>query len=218
MRGLLRTALIASAVLLMVCGRGRAALLNLRLELPILVTFDQTVTYDANGPGGHGLLTATATFDPWGAWTALQDYTTDGVSSTTYLGSFSLTAEIDKTAKTSVSGSVEVWSDTTWDGSLDTMQAQSSDLQAFGFAVDDQTGVGTGVFNFYFLNGTGPVTSPIGEIVVILDAMEGGFDASFTTNWQNSGFGKADIPEPASLGLFFLIGLGIGGRRLRRLK
>ncbi|MHC4985559.1 MAG: hypothetical protein ACYTFO_05315, partial [Planctomycetota bacterium] len=101
---------VLSAVLAL-CGSAQAELLpDATLLPPILVTFDLNVSYDADGgTGGNGLLTAVGNFDPWGAWTSLQDYSPDGITSTgTYLGYFLLTAEINKTTLESVSGMVTI--------------------------------------------------------------------------------------------------------------
>ena len=100
-------------------GSAQAELIGITFTPPIMAVFDLKVVYDADGAGANGLLTVNGAFDPWGAFTSLQDYSPDGVNSTTYLGYFSLEAVIDKTALDAVSGSISVSSDQGWDGYLE---------------------------------------------------------------------------------------------------
>ena len=168
---------------------GRAELLGVRLEYPTVVTWDLAVDYVAGAPGADGALTVEGTFDPWGSWKALQSYCPDEdpASQATYLGSFSLTARIDKTSMTAVSGSLEVWSDTDWDGVVDLQRASSTDLAAFGIG-------GAGLFDFEFNNSSGDLVHLGGNLGVILDVMLPGLDASsFAGDFSNAGDGMADV-------------------------
>lgn len=237
MRGLGMCA--AALVIVSVCASAaQADLLDVQLTPPILVTFDLKVTYDADGAGSDGLLTAYGTFDPWGSWKALQDYSLDGVTSTdNYLGYFLLTAVIDKAERKSVSGSLCVSSDqdTGWlgggdgmygwlegdtdfsGGDLDTWEvgerAHSTDLLAFGYG-------GYGLFDFVFGNATGDMTNSGGVSVILAGLFDGEGQYSLPVGWdtllydfENAGGGKADIPEPATMSLLILGGLAMIRRR-----
>ncbi|HDZ21691.1 hypothetical protein LCGC14_0698160 [marine sediment metagenome] len=226
---------LALCAILALSGVAHAELVGVVITPPILVTFNAEVSYDADGGGGgHGLLTVYASFDPWGAFTSQQDYSPDGIVSTeSPLGYFLLTAEIDKTTLESVSGSVSVSSDRGWDGFLDGdldfsggdldpwepgERANSTNLLEFGFG-------GYGLFDFLFDDATGDLAKPEdgGGLTVIVD---GQFDGSgpfslpagwdtFQFDFQNSGAGKADVPEPATVGLL-AVGIGALIRRRRR--
>ena len=163
-----------------------------------------------------------------------QDYSPDGIVSTeSPLGYFFLTTEIDKTTLKSVSGSVSVSSDRGWDGFLDGdldfsggdldpwepgERAYSTNLSKFGFG-------GYGLFDFRFGDATGDLAKAEdnGLLTVIVD---GQFDGSgpfslpagwdtFQFDFQNSGAGNADVPEPATVGLL-AVGVGALIRRRRR--
>ena len=49
-----------------------AQLLGVRLEDPVVTTWDLAVNYVAGAPGEDGTLTVQGTFDPWGSWASLQ--------------------------------------------------------------------------------------------------------------------------------------------------
>ena len=187
-----------------------AAMLDLIMEYPVLVTFDLQVQYDPNG-SGDGVLTAVGAWGP-GA-TCVQTYSADGVpaNEVQFFGSLDLVAIIDKTDKTPVAGHLEILSDLDQNGSLETVRASSDDLAEFGF--DD---VGAGLFSFWFVNATGDLTTSDDRAGVILASMAPGFDTSFAQSYSNYGFGKADIPEPATAGLIALGGVAILLRRRSR--
>ena len=227
---------LALSAVLALGGSAQAELLDQGLKPPILVTFDLKVTYDADGgTGGNGLLTALGSFDPWGNWTSLQDYSPDGVTSTgTYLGYFYLEAEIDKTTLEFVGGMVSCSSDQDWDGYLDAdldwsggnlgagefgERVYSTDLVAFGFG-------GYGLFDFLFANSSGDLVQARdnGYVYILIDGIFDGSGAySLPTDWdtfqydfENNTTGKADVPEPATLGLLTAAGVSLLARRRRR--
>ena len=174
--------LAAFCAVLVLSVPAQAELINAKVTPALLVTFDLKVVYDADGgAGGNGLLTATVNFDPWGAWTSLQDYSVDGVTSAgNYLGYFFLEAEINKTTLEAVSGTVSVSSDQSWGGFLDGdldfsggnldsweagERAYSTNLVDFGFG-------GYGLFDFLFWDSTGDLPKsyePNGRMTVIIN-------------------------------------------------
>jgi len=217
-------------------GPAQAELLDVTLIPPILVTFDLKVTYDADGgAGGNGLLTVLGNFDPWGAWTSLQDYSPDGVTSTgSYLGYFLLEAVIDKTTLDPISGMVSVASDQDWDGYLEAdldwsggnLNTWEEGNRAWSTNLEDFGAGGSGLFTFRFSGATGDLAKAedYGHLVVIVDGIFDGSGAySLPTNWdnfqtdfENSGSGKADVPEPMTLSMLALAGAGLLARRRRR--
>ncbi len=186
------------------------ALVGVQLENPLLVTYDLQVDYAANGADPTGTLTITGEYDLF-SWRSIQQYSPDGVvgNEQDYLGSFLLTAQIDKAAKSAVSGSLAVWSDTDLDTVLDTLRASSSDLVGFGYASE-------GLFDFWFTNGTGDLATAVGKVGVIVDGYIAGLgEPDFLSDFSNNGNGKADIPEPATLALLGLGAVGVAVRRRR---